>query len=221
MCLLAQSVRLGPATACLLGVRTGLRQQLLGVRGLRPGRVAGPLGLRRRARTHPFGVLSGLRPQLLGFVVRLLAARPCRVFGRRPPLLGTGTGLLQEAVGFRGRFGGQRLGAPRGVLRQLCGVAPGLGHLLFGPATQLGGGSGGLLARRLPLGPGSSELPLRFAGRAQGVAFDVITGRLDVAPGAPTCGAKLRWSPPKLIATVSERGQDATARGLHVLASTH
>ncbi|WP_413752163.1 hypothetical protein NRF20_06010 [Streptomyces sp. R-74717] len=31
-----------------------------------------------------------------------------------------------------------------------------------------------------------------LAGRAQAVAFDVDTGRLDVAPDAPACGTKLR-----------------------------
>ncbi len=57
-----------------------------------------------------------------------------------------------------------------------------------------------------------------LAGRVQAVAFDAVTGRLDVVPAAPAVGTKLRWSAPKLIAAASGRVPDANVRALHVLA---
>lgn len=41
--------------------------------------------------------------------------------------------------------------------------------------------------------------------RVEAVAFDAVTGRLDVVPDAPACGTKLRWSAPKLISAANER----------------
>ncbi|MEV8455480.1 DUF721 domain-containing protein [Streptomyces sp. NPDC052095] len=57
-----------------------------------------------------------------------------------------------------------------------------------------------------------------LTGRAQAVAFDADTGRLDVAPDAPAAGTKLSWSAPKLIATANEKVRGANVRSLHVLA---
>ncbi|GHB08589.1 hypothetical protein ACIQRS_25930 [Streptomyces termitum] len=56
-----------------------------------------------------------------------------------------------------------------------------------------------------------------LAGQVQAMKFDADTGRLDVAPDAPVCGTKLRWSAPKLVATTNEKGQGANVRMLHVL----
>ncbi|WP_405676346.1 DUF721 domain-containing protein [Streptomyces sp. NBC_00868] len=57
-----------------------------------------------------------------------------------------------------------------------------------------------------------------LAGRVQAVKFDADTGRLDVIPDAPAVGTKLRWSAPKLIATVNETVATVDVRALQVLA---
>ncbi|MFF3733309.1 hypothetical protein ACFYXM_24065 [Streptomyces sp. NPDC002476] len=48
--------------------------------------------------------------------------------------------------------------------------------------------------------------------RVHAVAFDADTGRLDSVPDAPACGAKLRWSAPKLIVAANERVPEALSR---------
>ncbi|MEU4800477.1 DUF721 domain-containing protein [Streptomyces sp. NPDC023327] len=57
-----------------------------------------------------------------------------------------------------------------------------------------------------------------LAGHVQVVAFDADTSRLDVAPGAPAYGTKLRWSAPNMVAAANEKVQGASVRTLHVLA---
>jgi hypothetical protein len=56
-----------------------------------------------------------------------------------------------------------------------------------------------------------------LAGHARAVAFDVDTGRLDVAPDAPACGTKLRWNAPKPIAATNAKTHGANVRAVHVL----
>ncbi|MFB6977516.1 hypothetical protein [Streptomyces scopuliridis] len=57
-----------------------------------------------------------------------------------------------------------------------------------------------------------------LVGRAQAVAFDADTGRLDVVPDAPACGTKLRWSMRKLIAAANAKVPGANMRTLHAVA---
>ncbi|MFJ6785598.1 DciA family protein [Streptomyces yangpuensis] len=57
-----------------------------------------------------------------------------------------------------------------------------------------------------------------LAGRVQAVKFNADTGRLDVVPGAPAVGTKLRWSAPKLIEAANQAVPEANVRTLHVLA---
>ncbi|WP_411142165.1 hypothetical protein [Streptomyces sp. x-80] len=56
-----------------------------------------------------------------------------------------------------------------------------------------------------------------LAGRARAVAFDADTGRLDVAPDAPACGTKPRWSARKPIAATNAKTHGANVRAVHVL----
>ncbi|MFZ3491679.1 DUF721 domain-containing protein [Streptomyces sp. 5.8] len=57
-----------------------------------------------------------------------------------------------------------------------------------------------------------------LTGRVKATAFDVESGRLDVAPDAPAVGTQLRWSAPKLIAAANEKVSGANVRTVHVLA---
>ncbi|GGZ18639.1 hypothetical protein [Streptomyces nitrosporeus] len=52
-----------------------------------------------------------------------------------------------------------------------------------------------------------------MAEAACGLA-DAESGRLDVDPGAPAYGTKVRWIAPKLIATVDEKAPGANMRVL-------